>query len=230
MSSLKESIEEALNTLPTIYTYSGPDKVVHPEDPNLKDISHFAETIQKVCNLSICDLSPNQDLSKEQVVEIVELVERELLSHPSEKLFRRNNLVSDLRAIRVKHPNQLIEELNNIGNEVLKKYPQIGTTREEAIMKSLFMWDGCLNIDKVCRSKDIHGIEPQDRTQIHNWLVNKSNSNPWIRKGFASARYFRQTPDQINLKNYSWIPSNSPYWINTASNKEKKQFKKRPRK
>jgi len=95
----------------------------------------------------------------------------------------------------------------------VQKYPQIGTTLEEGIMKSLFMWDGCLNIDKVCRSKDIYGNEPQDRTQIlHNWLVNKSNSNRWIRKGFTSARYFRQTPDQKNLKDYSWIPLESPYW------------------
>jgi peptidoglycan hydrolase CwlO-like protein len=38
------------------------------------------------------------------------------------------------------------------------------------------MWDGCLNIDKVCRLKDIHGIEPQDRMQVHSWLVNKSSS------------------------------------------------------
>jgi hypothetical protein len=30
--------------------------------------------------------------------------------------------------------------------------------------------------------------------------VNQSNSNPWIRKGFTSARYFRQTPDQKKSK------------------------------
>ncbi len=83
--------------------------------------------------------------------------------------------------------------------EVLKKYAEIGTTFEEAIMKSLFMSDGCLNIDKVCRLKDIHDIEPQGRMQVHNLLVNKSNSNPWIRKGFTSG-FFRQ--DQKNLKDY----------------------------
>jgi transposase len=37
MSCLKEAIAEAMKTLPTIYTYTGPDEVVHPEDPNLKD-------------------------------------------------------------------------------------------------------------------------------------------------------------------------------------------------
>ena len=72
------------------------------------------------------------------------------------------------------------------------------------------MWDGCLNIDKVCRLKDIHGIEPQDRMQVHSWLVNKSNSNPWIRRGFTAARYFRQ--NQKKLSGYNWIPRDSPYW------------------
>jgi hypothetical protein len=121
-------------------------------------------------------------------------------------------LISDPLAIRVKDENQLIEELDKLAKEVLNKYPQIGTTVEEAIMKSLFMWHGCLNIDKECRLKDVHGGEPKDRMQVHNWLVNQSNSNPWIRKGFISARYFRQMPDEKKSKDYSWIPSESPYW------------------
>ena len=49
-------------------------------------------------------------------------------------------------------------------------------------MKSLFMWYGCLNIDKVCRLKDAHGDEPLEGTQVHDWLVSQSNSNPWIRR------------------------------------------------
>jgi hypothetical protein len=45
-----------MKTLPTIYTYTGPDEVVHPEDPNLKDVNHLAEVIRKVCNLNFVDL------------------------------------------------------------------------------------------------------------------------------------------------------------------------------
>jgi hypothetical protein len=60
-------------------------------------------------------------------------------------------MISDPLTIRVKDEIQLIEELEKIAKEVLKKYPQIGPTIEEAIMKSLFMWHGCLNIDKECR-------------------------------------------------------------------------------
>jgi hypothetical protein len=212
MSCLKESIAEAMNSLPTIYTYTGSDGSEHAEDPNLKDINHLAETIRKVCNLTVDDLQVDQDLSKEQVVEIVELVEKELLSHPSVKPVRRDTLIVDPLAIRVKDEDQLIEELGKLAKEVLKKYPQIGTTIEEAIMRSLFMWHGCLNIDKECRLKDIHGSEPQNRIQVHDWLVNQSNSNPWIRKGFTSAHYFRQAPDQKKSKDYSWIPTDSPYW------------------
>jgi hypothetical protein len=66
--------------------------------------------------------------------------------------------VSDPLAIRVKQENQLIEELDKVGNEVLKKCPQIGSAIEDAVMKSLFMWHGCLNIDKVCRLRDAHGL------------------------------------------------------------------------
>src|ERR671931_818432 len=212
MSCLKESIAKAMRTLPTIYTYTGLDGAEHTEDPNLKDVNHLAETIRKVCNLSVDHLQVDQDLSKEQVVEVVELVEKELLSHPSAKPVRRDTLTLDPLAIRVKDEDQLIEELGKLAKEVLKKYPQIGTTIEEAIMKSLFMWHGCLNIDKECRLKDIHGSEPQNRIQLHDWLVNQSNSNPWIRKGFTSARYFRQAPDQKKSKDYSWIPTDSPYW------------------
>ena len=72
------------------------------------------------------------------------------------------------------------------------------------------MWHGCLNIDKVCRLKDAHGDEPLERTQVHDWLVSQSNSNPWIRRGFTAARYFRQ--NQKKLRGYNWIPRDSPYW------------------
>jgi hypothetical protein len=133
-----------------------------------------------------------------------------LLSHPAVRPILRDPLISDPRAIRVKDDDQLIQELDKLGNEVVQKYPQIGSTIEEAIMKSLFMWHGCLNIDKECRLQDIHGVEPQNRMQVHDWLVNQSNSNQWIRKGFTSAKYFR--PQQKNSKDYSWIQPDSLYW------------------
>jgi hypothetical protein len=103
----------------------------------------------------------DQGLSKEQVVEDVELVEKELLSHPSVRPVERDILISDPLAIRAKDENQLIEALDKLAKGVLNKYPQIGTTIEEAIMKSLFVWHGCLNIDKECRLKDVHGGEPK---------------------------------------------------------------------
>ena len=42
-----------------------------------------------------------------------------------------------------------------------------------------------------------------------DWLI-KSNSNPWIEKGFKSAKSFR--PEQKTANNYDWIPPDSPYW------------------
>jgi hypothetical protein len=152
MSCLKESILK-MKILPTIYPYTGSDGAEYLEDPNLKDVNvnHLAETIRKVCNLNVGDLASDQGLSKEKVVEVVELVEKELLRHPTVKPVKRDIMISDPLTIRVKDEIQLIEELEKIAKEVLKKYPQIGPTIEEAIMKSLFMWHGCLNIDKECR-------------------------------------------------------------------------------
>src|SRR5215831_5242815 len=175
MSCLVESIAEAMKNLPILSTSTGADGIKYLEDSNLKDVCHLAETIRRVCNLTIDDLSSIQSLSKQQVIEIVELVEHELLSRPSIEPVKRS-VVSDPLAIRVKQENQLIEELNKVGNEVLKKCPQIGSAIEDAVMKTLFMWHGCLNIDKVCRLEDVHGGEPLERTQVHDWLVSQSNS------------------------------------------------------
>ncbi|MGC2426499.1 MAG: hypothetical protein WA421_05655, partial [Nitrososphaeraceae archaeon] len=168
MPCLKEAIVEAMKSLPNIYMYTGPDGAEHSEDSNLKDIQHLAETIQKVCNLNINSNNAQQDLSKQQVVEIVEIVEKELLGHPAVKPVLRDAIITDPYEIRLKDENQLFEELNKAAQEVLKKYPHIGTSIEEVIMKSLFMWHGCLNIDKECRLKDVHGIEPEDRLAAHD--------------------------------------------------------------
>jgi hypothetical protein len=81
---LKECVFRAMNNLPAIFMYTGPDGAEYSEDPNLKDIYHLADTIRDICKLDIGDLASDQSLSKEQVVEIVELVEREL-SHPAVK-------------------------------------------------------------------------------------------------------------------------------------------------
>jgi hypothetical protein len=54
-----------------------------------------------------------------------------------------------------------------LAQEVLKKYPHIGTSIE-VIMKSIFMWHGCLIIDKQCTLKDVHGLEPQNKLAVHD--------------------------------------------------------------
>src|SRR6188472_1777233 len=109
MPCLLEAIQEAMKNLPTIYMYTGQDGAEHPEDSNLKDIQHLAETIQKVCNLNVNSNNAQQDLSKQQAVEIVEIVERELLSHPATKpVWRRDAVITDPLAIRLKDENTLL--------------------------------------------------------------------------------------------------------------------------
>ncbi len=64
---------------PTKYLHISQHGAEYPEDPSLKDVNHLAETIRNVCNLNIGDPPSDQGLSKEHVVEVDELVEKELL-------------------------------------------------------------------------------------------------------------------------------------------------------
>jgi hypothetical protein len=141
---------------------------------------------------------------KEQIVEIVKTIEKELLSIPAKDISSTENKL----AMRSKKEDQLIEEPNIIANKLLlKKYPQLGIA-DKAIMKSLLCGMGVLGIAKETRVTDTHNIEPQNRLINHNSLASQSNTNPWIRKGSTSARYLRSHRSKVN----NWIPSNFPYW------------------
>jgi hypothetical protein len=65
-------------------------------------------------------------------------------------------------------------------------------------------------MNKTCRRMDINEIQPKNRLEIHDYL--KNPLNPWIYSGFVSASKFRRTPDQLKIKDYSWIPKDSHYW------------------
>jgi hypothetical protein len=165
-------------------------------DYNLVDIFDLAGTLQIICDLVLGE--PNDNLLKEEIVQtLVELVEREL--HPNTDPIRSRNGL------------QLIEELKRVGTRVLEIHSDFGSP-EEAIMKSLFIWVGCLQIDKSCRREDASGkpFDLQYSLSIHEELVILSRTNPWIKLGFISAKYFRQYKKQ--KKYYCWIPKDSPYW------------------
>lgn len=137
------------------------------------------------------------------MVKIVELVETNLLRK------------SPGNAVRHLESEALCKILNEL-YDIIKLFCeseniQLGD-KEETLSKSLYMWHGCLNMDKLCRKKDILGevITEQYRIEIHNWLVELSQSNIWIGKGFRAAEKFRL--DQKNDKEYDWIPKDSPYY------------------
>jgi hypothetical protein len=165
-------------------------------DYNLVDVFDLARTLQIVCRLVL--EQPSNNLLKEEIVQpLIELVEREL--HPNTDPIRSRNGL------------QLIEELKRVGTRVLEIHSDFGSP-EEAIMKSLFIWVGCLQIDKSCRREDASGkpFDLQYSLSIHEELVILSRTNPWIKLGFISAKYFRQYEKQN--KYYCWIPEDSPYW------------------
>jgi hypothetical protein len=171
--------------------------IQEPEkDYNLVDVFDLAGTLQIACSLVLGQ--PSNNLSKEEIVQpLVELVETEL--HPNTDPIRSRNSV------------QLIEELRSTGARVLEIHSDFGSP-EEAIMKSLFIWFGCLQIDKSCRREDASGkpFDLGNSLSIHDELVILSKTNPWIKLGFISAKYFRQYEKQN--KYYCWIPKDSPYW------------------
>jgi len=177
-------------------------------DPNIStDVLHLATAIQQGCEVDLADVY----FRKDQVVGIVEIVEEYFLKPLPASL--PVGVDARLAALRFKKADQLIKELNRVSEEVLKCYPQLGS-KEESILKSLYMWHGCINIDKACRKRDAnsHCLTLTERLNTYAWLFAQSQSNIWIRKGIGSARCFRQTKDQRAAKVYEWIPADSPYW------------------
>ena len=118
--------------------------------------------------------------------------------------------ITDVLAIRTKDQSQIVHDLLMVAEKVTEKY-RLGKP-EEVIVNALYMWYGCICIDKACRIEDIHRIAPQNRMDIYEHLIGLSSSNSWVRKGFTSARFFRRTNNQERLKDYTWIPHDSIYW------------------
>ena len=195
--TIEDALKQALKFLP---------KLNRDIDPNLEDICHFAQTFKDIFNLQF----NNKCISKNKVVEIVEIVEEKLLRPVAISPVYRDNIFIGKDAIRVKSEEQILDEFKAIVNEISKRQLDFGSF-EEIITKSLFFWYGCLCMDKTCRKVDIKGNPIKYRLEVHDHL--KNNPNPWIYHGFVSASKFRRTHDQLQIKDYSWIPKDSPYWI-----------------
>ena len=188
--TIEDALKMALKSLPNV-----------DGDPNLIDIKHIAQTIKEFFNLQF----NNEYISKNKVVEIVEIVEEKLLRPAAINPVYRDNIIKEKEAIRVKSEEQILDEFKAIVNEISKMQLDFGSY-EEIITRSLFFWYGCLTMDKICRKFDVNEIPTHYtlRIQTHDSL--KSCRNPWIYKGFVSARKFRRTPDQFKIKDNSWIP------------------------
>jgi hypothetical protein len=194
--TIEDALKQALSSLSNLKIGA---------DPNLEDICHIAQTFKDFFNLQF----NNKKTSKEKVVEIVEIVEENFLRSVAIRPVYRNNIFIGKDAIRVKSEQQILNEFKAIVNEISKRQLDFGSF-EEIITKALFFWYGCLCMDKTCRKEDIEGNPIKYKLEIYDYL--KNNSNPCIYYGFVSANKFRKTPDQLKLKDYSWIPKESPYW------------------
>jgi hypothetical protein len=130
-------------------------------------------------------------MTVDDAVEIVEIVEENLLRLSAVRPVYRDPRIMDPLAIRSKDQVQIVNELSRVAEIIAAKHPPLGSCAE-VLMKSLYVWYGCLCIDKVCRVHDIHGVGPQNRMEVHDQLVKEAEANTRIRKGFVS-RYFRRS-------------------------------------
>jgi hypothetical protein len=187
------SVRDAVTTASQNWHFFGPE-VLKEYDTNIADIFNIAETFRNVYSLT----PEGPLLSTNKVLQIVALINTELVG-PSPLGIRNTN------------QDDLTNRLTNVGTHAREFNPEFYSI-EEAIMKSLFLWIGCMQIDKVCRLVDAHGkpFNKEYSMGIHSELVELSNTNPWIRKGFSSAKSFE--PNQQKDKTYDWIPKDSPYW------------------
>jgi hypothetical protein len=202
-------VSKAMGSLPVLHTYHVQNGREYIEDSNPKDLYHLSRVFEDFYCLSL-DMSDLHDLTSMNVVDIVEIVEEYLLRPPANNPVYRDSRITDVLAIRTKDQSQIVHDLLMVAEKVTKKY-RLGKP-EEVVVKALYMWYGCICIDKACRIEDIHMIAPQNRMDIYEHLIGLSSSNSWIRKGFTSARFFRRTSDQERLKDYTWIPHDSIYW------------------
>jgi hypothetical protein len=153
-------------------------------DYNLVDIFDLAGTLQIICDLVLGE--PSDNLLKEEIVQtLVELVEREL--HPNTD------------PIRSRDSLQLVEDLKRVGARVPEIHSDFGSP-EEAVTKSLFIWFGCLQIDKSCSREDASGklFDLRYSITIHEELVILSKTNPWIKLGSFLQNIFGSTRNKRN--------------------------------
>ena len=194
-NNLKDCLEEVAQSITNSWK-----QIQGIGDPNTSyDIIDLANNIKEICNINLFDVFIN----KNQIVEIVELIEKEFIHkspHSSIRLLNANDLL------------YFLNKLYYIVREKLEQWNLKFETKEELLVKILYLWHGCINIDKVCRRKDATGMEIKDehRLLVHTWLLEQGYTNIWIRKGFSAAEVFRQY--QKNDKYNDWISKDSPYW------------------
>jgi hypothetical protein len=96
--------------------------VIQGGDPNTADVFHIANMV------------PDTAISKEEMANT-------LVMDVQEQLFPSADMVQNRDHI------QLAKD-KKCGKTVLEKYPRFGSL-EEAIAKSLYIWFGCVQIDKA---------------------------------------------------------------------------------
>ncbi len=174
-------------------------------EPNLEDLDWFVRSLMSRMSVTQPDLFP----TREQGVELVELVEAKLLAHAPSPYHR----------IRDISPADLVHNFKAIAQEIRDKelLPHDDATN---IVGALFAWLGCIAMAKTLREVDSQGrlytddLRRRDYASIEDqW---DESGGPWVHYGVSLARTFeldriRRSGSQRKLIE-GWVPRESPYW------------------
>jgi hypothetical protein len=170
---------------------------------NLSDLDWFAHRLANELEVTLPDEFP----TREQGVELVELVEERLLAQ------------SPQHVVRLNAPPALVQHCKDLTQE-LRARKLLRHDDRTNLVAALFAWLGCIGMAKTLREVDSQGqlysddIRRRDYATIERQWGAKGGA--WVRYGVTVARKLERERierggthrDLID----NWVPRDSPYW------------------
>jgi hypothetical protein len=176
-----------------------------PLEINVLDLEWLASRLLTDLSITLPDVFPTRD----EGIELVELVEAKLLAHAPPPYHR----------IRDISPNDLVDHFKAIAQEIKDK-GLLADSEATNVVSALFAWLGCIGTAKTLRDVDSQGQPYTDEIRRRAYArIEKQWCEPggaWVRYGVTLARRFEG--DRIERSGVhrdlieDWVPRASPYW------------------
>lgn len=165
---------------------------------NLGDLEWLVHRLATDLSVTLPDTFPSRD----EGVELVELVESTLLSQSPQQVVRLNS------------PAALAQHCQDITQELRAKN-LLSYDDATALVAALFAWLGCIAMAKTLRDVDSQGKPYTDDTRRREYARIERQwaepGGPWIRYGVTLARALELGRGNNNPIE-DWVPKDSPYW------------------